>query len=274
MKGNELLNKMELIDPAYVEAADFSPKIIKRNHIRWGVIAACICVLVGATTALAASDLGTQIINFFVSRSEPGSDYSESGYVLNVEIEKVPEKELKGKIKEAPALIRKQFENYNPYMDSLPEVFQKIFESRDEAYDYVGFDGLKRLDWSLKEKTTNLCVHGNEKGDILSVSVETLYSAGDINLQFFADIYTDNMKDKITIHTATTESTGFAESFYTTNSGKTLHIIDQSALESGYMTMDGYLVENSVLYRLHVSCPENDADQARTLIKQWADLFE
>ena len=37
MRGNEFLDKMELIDPTYVEAADVKPKK-NRAWIRWGAI--------------------------------------------------------------------------------------------------------------------------------------------------------------------------------------------------------------------------------------------
>lgn len=42
MRGNELLEKLELIDPAYVEAADEKP--VRRNisWIKWGAAAACL----------------------------------------------------------------------------------------------------------------------------------------------------------------------------------------------------------------------------------------
>ena len=45
MNGNELLDKMELIDPAYIEAADAQPNARRRVRIKWGALAACICTL-------------------------------------------------------------------------------------------------------------------------------------------------------------------------------------------------------------------------------------
>lgn len=273
MRGNEFLDKMELINPAYVEAADDTPKIIKRSHLRWSAIVACFCILIGSTTAIAISGFGTQLMDFFTSRTEPGSDYSESGYVLSVQIEKVPTAALKGEIQEVPALIRQQFESRKPYMNSLPNSWYKTFESRSDAYDYVGFDGLKRLQWNLEEDKTTLDVQGTRSGNILSVSVVTSYAVHNIRLQFFADIYTENMEGEITVGTATTENVNFTESFYTTKNGKTLHIIEQTTLKSGYMAKDGYLTEDGVLYNLHISYLKEDADQAEELLVQWADLF-
>ena len=52
MRGTELLDKMELIDPAYVEAAAKPPERKKRRWIRWAAAAACLClVLAGAAVA-------------------------------------------------------------------------------------------------------------------------------------------------------------------------------------------------------------------------------
>lgn len=54
MRGSELLDKMELVDPAYVEAAGATPPAVKRRGwVKWGAVAACLCVLIG-TGALAA----------------------------------------------------------------------------------------------------------------------------------------------------------------------------------------------------------------------------
>lgn len=46
MKGNELLEKMALIDPAYLEAADAVPKR-KISWARFGALAACLCLITG-----------------------------------------------------------------------------------------------------------------------------------------------------------------------------------------------------------------------------------
>lgn len=50
MRGNDLLDKMELIDPAYIEAADIQPRKKRSLWIKWGAMAACFCL--AAVTAL------------------------------------------------------------------------------------------------------------------------------------------------------------------------------------------------------------------------------
>lgn len=46
MRGNELLNKMEFIDPAYLEAAEKSPAPQRHRWFKYGLVAACLCVAV------------------------------------------------------------------------------------------------------------------------------------------------------------------------------------------------------------------------------------
>lgn len=266
MRGNELLDKMSLVDPAYVEAAEAAPKVSKLRRVRWGAVAACVCILMGATTVLAVTGLGTKIIEIFRSGGE-------SGYELSADIVRFPAGELKGEIRDVPALIRKQFESYQPFMDRLPGSLEETFETRDEACDYVGFDRIRRPQWNAEEGPTTLYVYGTEKGDITMAVIETPYVDGDIRMQFFTNVYTENMEDEITIGTFTTENIDFSESFHTTKSGKTLHVIDQSAMESGYLGKDGYLVVDGILYELYLAYLEKDAARAEELLIQWAELF-
>lgn len=51
MRGTELLDKMELVEPAYVEAADARTGKRRKIWLRWGAAAACLCLAaVGALT--------------------------------------------------------------------------------------------------------------------------------------------------------------------------------------------------------------------------------
>ena len=114
MNGNEFLDRMEWIDPAYVEAADM-PRIQKRSRFRPWFVAACLCILAGAMTALAAGSFGTQLIEFFTSRTAPGSDYSESGYVLGAMVKKFPEdtlKEITAKARERYGFVYNQIDAF------------------------------------------------------------------------------------------------------------------------------------------------------------------
>ena len=52
MRGQEFLDKMELIEPAYVEAADIMPKKKKSIWIKCGAAAACLCLAIAGLIAI------------------------------------------------------------------------------------------------------------------------------------------------------------------------------------------------------------------------------
>ena len=52
MRGQEFLDKMELIEPAYVEAADIMPKKKKSIWIKCGAAAACLCLAIAGFIAI------------------------------------------------------------------------------------------------------------------------------------------------------------------------------------------------------------------------------
>ena len=237
------------------------------------LIAACLCLLVSSATALGASDWGTQILAFFTDRSEQGSDLVESGYDLRIFIERFPISALTGGVREAGASIRQQYEDYQPYDSWYPGHWQRSFPSREAACAYIGLAGMKQPDLGLPETDTKLSVYGNNSGEILFLDLETLYSDGNMFLQFSSQIYTENHPEEITTGTRTTESVMFVESFHTVGNGQRMHVITSSALESGRAAMTGYLTDSGILYRLHISYPEKEAARARELLFRWAEQF-
>ena len=52
MRGKDFLNKMELIDPIYVEAADTIPVKKNKTWIKWCAVAACLCLIISAVALL------------------------------------------------------------------------------------------------------------------------------------------------------------------------------------------------------------------------------
>lgn len=52
MRGHEMLDTIENLNPAYIEAAAEKPKAKKTGWLKWGALAACLClVVVGAFVA-------------------------------------------------------------------------------------------------------------------------------------------------------------------------------------------------------------------------------
>lgn len=74
MRGNELLDKMELIDAAYVEAADAEPKRKRAVWLRWAAAAACALLLAIAGTRGRQTDSSSRILPGGIVREYKNAD--------------------------------------------------------------------------------------------------------------------------------------------------------------------------------------------------------
>lgn len=80
MRGNELLDKLERIDPTYIEAADTAPNKRKSVWAKWGTLAACLClVCVLAVPAMAAFSPAFYELLYAVTPPRPSSSSRCSG---------------------------------------------------------------------------------------------------------------------------------------------------------------------------------------------------
>nr|WP_326126308.1 hypothetical protein [uncultured Oscillibacter sp.] len=272
MTGEELLRKLELADPAYVQAAADAPPERRRPRLRRALLgAACVCLL---ASAAAAAGGGTWLLDSFTARGAPGSDLIQSGYDLAADVEKFPASALTGDIREAGEEIARQFENYDPTSSWYPGTLLRThFPSAAEARAYIGLDALRGLDWDLEETRTALDVTGDPQGYLQRVQLETDYEVEGVQLQAFATVFTEDSDDTVVIGTRTTEDVAFSESLRTSAGGRRYQVITDTGLASGYYGMDGYLVEDGVLYSLHLAYLKEDEALAESLLCQWADLF-
>lgn len=236
------------------------------------MIAACIVFVLSTATVFAKTSLGTQIIDMFTSRKPGTGPYTESGYDLLVDVERIPVRKL-GDIKGVSAEIRKQVADYQPWESWYPYSWYEEYGSVEEAIAFVGLDTIQTLDWELEEQHTSLTVLGAKNGDIKHISLETRYQEGDVRLQAYTQIYTENYQEQITYGTRTTEDASFKESYYTTKKNLQCHIITSTALESGYLGMDGHIVRDGILYNIHIAYKQQDAELAEDFLHQWAEQF-
>ena len=269
-QGMKFYNGMTNIRPEIIEEAQCAPACKKKlRWVRWIAAAACLCLIVGTAAALTTTEFGTRLIGLFTL----GEASDESGYQLGIGIERISEKELTGDIQEVSDIIVQQFEKYKPYSSLYPGSWRRSFPTSDEAQEFVGYEGLKALDWELEETEVEIRVLGDRKGNIQTVALESRYWENDIRLQAVSRLYTEHYDGELTAGVHTTEYVEFTESFYTTGSGKTCHMISGTPMESGYRCLDGYLVDGGVLYQLHIAYFERDGQDAERLLRQWADLF-
>lgn len=260
------------IEEAGTETAPERKPYHKRARIAV-VIAACLCLLFSSAAALAASEAGTKLLAFFTDHREPGSDMVESGYDLAVSVERFPLDVFSAQLQNVGAEILQQLQNHSIYSSAAHGCWYADFTTRAEACTFIGFDRLKQIDFTLASGETKLRVLGNAAGEIESIHLETAARDGDVRLQFFTEIYTEHHNGDFTLLTRSTEHLEWSESFYTTRSGNSCHIIESSALESGYAGSDAYLTVDGILYRLHLAYRAEDAQRAEELLHSWAECF-
>lgn len=58
MRGNEFLDKLELVDPAFIAAADELPTRKRAGWLQWGGLAACLCVIAAAVFSFSGKGWG------------------------------------------------------------------------------------------------------------------------------------------------------------------------------------------------------------------------
>ena len=82
MRGNELLDKMELVDPSYVETADTKPKKKKNVRIRQFAVAACFALTIFAWTRFSPKETPSNTDDLpMLSISESAEAMGYEGYM-------------------------------------------------------------------------------------------------------------------------------------------------------------------------------------------------
>ena len=247
------------------------PKRRRRGRtVRILLTAACVCLVVGTVTALAAG-AGTTLL----AKLRKGEDGGfESGYDMAAQLTPFPEEALTGDIREVPAILRRQLEEAAPWSDQLPNTCYRQFDTAAQALAYVGLEELRPIRWDVEETGTTLSVFGGARGEITDVSIMTYCRKGEVRLQAQAWLRTENDSTDNTFGVRTTEDVDYTEERFTAAGGFDCHVIRSTALESGNVTYDGCIVRAGILYTLHAAYPPSEEAQADQLLHIWADQFE
>ena len=272
MKTPRITNSMTYIeDDLIAEIISETPHKKSSRPLRWCAIAACFFLLVG-TVAVAAT------IDYASTPKETQPDFypHEEGYDLRLYIDRIPTTALKGGIQEVPAILRKKMEKPDLSSSLSLNSFLKKFASLKEAEEYIGLDILQVPDWDWGDAPATVYAHSNdESGEIAFLYLEQFTRTDNVGIQYFAYVYTEHWGSDVAYHRAhDDQSRTFTESFYTTKSGLQCHIISASAMESGYLGMSGFIVQDGIKYHIHVSFLPSDAERAEEILHQLADQFK
>ena len=213
MRNDGLLDKMELVDPAYVEAADAQPKRRKNAWAKWGAVAACLClVLIGALTLgrRSAPRPSEPVAPDFTGpepASIPGSGGSEPASIPGsggFEPLTLPEPNFEGMGFEGLLYHDiSELRNGNPWREDMELTTLPVY--RNGSYDpsgagvAIGLSGeemMKRLEHTvsalgLEELSTEVMTDGslivNAKDPFTEPTRIVAKTAGGVEIEIFAD---------------------------------------------------------------------------------------
>ena len=78
MRGDEFLDKMELVDEAFVEAADAKPKKRSAIWVKWGAVAACFSLIVLTGILTLKPNASSRVLLGGIVREYKNLDIAES----------------------------------------------------------------------------------------------------------------------------------------------------------------------------------------------------
>ena len=265
MKKEEFADLLGEIDAQYVAEAH-AAQARRPARLRWSILAACLCLLIGGTTVYAASGHGVWITDIFTDREE-------SGYDLAMDMRTIDDSELSAELRALGSVIVQQYKDSKPYDSIWPGSYYKSFDSSAEARAFIGYKPLVRLDWELEETSTQLHVTGWRDGRLQWINLETDYVVGNIRLQAYTHLFTEHYGGDMFTGLRTTEEISFTPTDETNISGLPWLFVRSSPMESGWSGLDGYLVRDGVLYKLHIAYLAKDAAEAERLMFEWANCF-
>lgn len=186
MRGNDLLIKMENIDPAYIEAADVCSRKRSNTWVKWGVLAACLCLVIA----------GTVIWQKTVTPAEEGTEI-----VPSVNGVTIPQMEVSLSEHDEASMIAFFIYNGNCYVE-----YERI-NGADILGEYIGTATGLIDEWTPQEGYVEFA--GSVKGDFFAVkgydpefmlcmkdaagTVSTYICNNGITLKNGADLYEDRL---------------------------------------------------------------------------------
>ena len=275
MTGKDLLNAMNYVEEGLLEQvaqtssnaqiADV-PSVHNRksgfakNALKWGTMAACVLLLFGGGVAYAAK--------YGIFRTNPGW---ESGYHVEITSRRVTENEFSEEVRAVKQELQKDIATAKN--EKKPPAFGWIrdFNTVEETVAFLGHDGLKLPNFPGKLEQTGVVVLGNDKADILYTEAFARFSMDRVWATISCRIYTEAFSYN-TGGGIKEDGLQYVDETYITANGKEAFIVVPTEY-AGNHGIQGYLVEDSVIYELWISGYDKDANHIIRLMKDWLDEF-
>lgn len=153
-----------------------------QKYMSGRVAAAIIIFLLCSTTTAFAMTNQFSFLKLF-------SNEAESGYQLQVKVNKIDHNDFDGEIMEVEDIILNKLENYVPYMSSYPLGYTKNFVTIGECMEYLGIDiSYFTIEEDVPATMNIMC---DSSGDIIQILIMTDYTINGNNVQVWYYIFSD-----------------------------------------------------------------------------------
>lgn len=273
MTEQQLFLALSQVDDKYIEEAQASEKHGKIRMIV--IIAACVALLTalcGSAYAIVEGGL-----SFLGTSSETWEDGTiEIGYKIEAVMDRMPERELKGDVKEVKGIIRAQIRAYKPWLSSLPGIWRGKFDTSAEMLEYLGCEYVSFPEFGWQEEWCYLYVDSKDQwGNFQRVNAEVEYSYNDYRISVGATMYMELPSGRVTIGSMDKYRDSYTQEAYVTEDGRTAVIVCAwDGINLSYI--DGYVVVGNVLYKIHLiggGYTEQMHTQAMAVVRQWLDAL-
>ena len=276
MNGKDLINGMGEIPEELLETKYEKPARRFAPSLRWAAIAAALLLVFGSVTAgaIAASR----------GKFAPLTDGTH-GYSAEFGLVKIKWSKFKGDIRQTPEIIAEQYATFTPpplwsSAAHTPGIFARSFDSQQEAAKYVGLKELKTPYYPYEEAAWSVGVTGDAEGKISEVTIYGRAVLTDENgMGAFAsvNILTEHSKKD-------TASAGgdwgdydpgsIKYEEFSTAAGRLCQYAKVGVPNMAYQTVTGYIVDNGILYSLHLNFRSGGLDRAMEELHRWAESFD
>lgn len=272
MSETQLFKAIGVVDEKYI-VETIQPAAKRLHPHRIWIVAACLAALLALSLGAAAA------VENGILFKKISSDTWEDGttqivYELEASVKEIPREEITGKVSEVKAIILEQIANYSIYSSSIPNLWDRYYDTSADALAYLGCARIQLPELGWQETRSKLEVMGDKNGDFQQIVLRVDYKHAGFRMQSSAEIFPDldGAPDDLTIPILSLDQyrDSYTQGSYTTASGKKA-IVVVATEDGGFTYIDGHIAVNDVLYKLHII--GNDQAKATALLHQWLDSF-
>ena len=295
------LDEADILDAAPLTGAA-KDRAIRRRWVRVAVIAACLVIVLGtvtyATGFLSKTVYGPVYESNLHYISDDGEEKDIKMIYADAYVPTVKPDQIKGRVNELKSVIKdnilasrkgKFIADPPNTREGAPEAYYVNGLTQEEAVNYIGYEYLEPTWFPYENSVTYVEVIANlndlSKCDFRSINIDTfnytregILSPEGLEGRLFIRTEVFLVIDEYEETFATGAFGGFADSTYyeiVSPSGVKCYVseVSEEYMPDPCMAMGAQVIKNDIVYRISIDYSKNNQDEARRIIREWAEHF-